>query len=247
MTMPTRRATLAGLGLLLAAACSSRPSLPVSGPVSATFEPETFQAWTSEAPRYRLFPGDEVDVTVHTAPELSGTVRIGPDGRVNLPLAGAVMVTEQTAPEAARRIADRYAQVLRDPIVEVRPITFGTQQILVGGEVRTPGIYEMPSPRIGVLEAVTLAGGVSNRARSRQLVVLRRSETGGVMMRTVDLRAAQSGMAADTIPLARHDIVFAPRNTIAEVNDFVELYVRNIIPIDNAFAYALADRLFNDN
>lgn len=243
MTLPTRRATLAGLGLLLTAACTSRPSAPVAG----AFEPEAFHTWDAQAPSYRLFPGDEVDVTVHTASELSGTVRVAPDGRVNLPLAGAVMVAQQTAPEAARLIAERYAQVLRDPIVEVRPITFGTQQILVGGEVRTPGIYEMPSPRIGVLEAVTLAGGVNNRARSRQLVVLRRSENGGVMMRTVDLRAAQSGLAADMIPLARHDIVFAPRNTIAEVNDFVELYVRNIIPIDNAFAYALADRVFNSN
>ncbi|MBL4539701.1 MAG: hypothetical protein JKP96_13615 [Oceanicaulis sp.] len=54
-------------------------------------------------------------------------------------------------------------------------------------------------------------------------------------------------MGSDTIPLARHDIVFAPRTAIAEINDFTELYIRNILPLDNAFAYALADQVFNSN
>lgn len=242
MSFTTRRTIVMGLGTLLAAGCASRGG---TSPSTAQFEPSRFQPWSSAAPAYRLFPGDEIDVTVHTAPELSGTVTLAPDGRVNLPLAGAIMIASQTAPEAARAIADRYASVLRDPIVEVRPASFGSQRILVGGEVRNPGIYDMPSARIGVLEAVTLAGGATNRARLRQVAVLRRADNGGVMMRTVDLRAAQAGRLADTVPLARHDIVFAPRSTIAEVNDFVELYVRNILPIDSAFAFALADSAFN--
>ena len=94
------------------------------------------------------------------------------------------------------------------------------------GEVRSPGVYEMISARMGVLEALTLAGGANNRARLRQVVVLRRAENGGVMMRTVNVRDAQQGAPADTIPLARHDIVFAPRTAIAEINDFTELYIR---------------------
>lgn len=243
MNLPTRRSVLSGLGVLMLGACAGSPrQTPQAG-----FEPNRFQSWDETAPAYRLFPGDEVEVVVHTAEELNRTLPVGPDGRVSLPLAGSVMVAQMTGPEAARAIADRYVRVLRDPIVEVRPVSYGAQQILVGGEVRSPGVYEMISARMGVLEALTLAGGANNRARLRQVVVLRRAENGGVMMRTVNVRDAQQGAPADTIPLARHDIVFAPRTAIAEINDFTELYIRNILPLDNAFAYALADQVFNSN
>jgi protein involved in polysaccharide export with SLBB domain len=209
--------------------------------------PQRFEPWSDSAPAYRLYPGDIVDVTVHTASELSGEYPVGPDGRVNLPLAGAIAVAGQSAPEAARLFASRYASVLRDPIIEVRAASFGSQRILVGGEVNEPGLQDLPSTRIGVLEAVMLAGGPTIRARRGSVVVLRRAENGGVMMREVDLSRALDGRAgADTIPLTRHDIVFVPRSGIAEVNDFIELYVRNIIPIDQAFAFALADSVLNN-
>ncbi|WP_292982085.1 MULTISPECIES: polysaccharide biosynthesis/export family protein [unclassified Oceanicaulis] len=243
MAAPTRRSVLSALGVLALGACASTPQQGAGN----SFEPSRFQTWSEGDPAYRLFPGDEVEVTVHTADELNRTLAVGPDGRVSLPLAGSVMVAQMTGPQAARAIADRYARVLLDPIVEVRPVTYGAQQILVGGEVRSPGVYEMISPRMGVMEALTLAGGANNRARLRQVVVLRRAEDGGVMMRTVDIRNAQRGAPTDIIPLARHDIVFAPRTTIAEINDFTELYIRNILPLDNAFAYALADQVFNSN
>ncbi|KAA5805485.1 polysaccharide export protein [Alkalicaulis satelles] len=228
---------LAGLG-----ACASQPR--AADP--AGFDPSRFSPWTHEAPPYRVYPGDTLAVTVHTAQELSGDYEIGPDGRANLPLAGAVMLAGKTAPEAARAIAERYARTLRDPIVEARASGFGSQRILVGGEVSSPGLYDLPHHRIAVMEALMLAGGPSIRARRSQIAVLRRDEAGGLMMRTVDITRAERGGPADNVPLSRFDIVFAPRRGIAEVNDFIELYVRNILPIDSAFAFALANAAFSD-
>jgi polysaccharide biosynthesis/export protein PslD len=243
MTDVSRRGALTGaLALLTLSACASQ-----SRPQNASgFEPARFEPWEAGSSPYRVFPGDTVTVTIHTAQELSGEYLIGPDGRANLPLAGAVMVAGSTAPEAANLIAQRYVRTLRDPIVEVRPTAFGSQRILVGGEVASPGLFDLPSQRIGVLEATVLAGGLTIRARRSEIVVLRRAANGGLMMRTVNLSRAQRGEPADTVPLSRFDIVFAPRRGIAEVNDFIELYVRNILPIDSAFAFALTNSLFND-
>ena len=246
MKAPTRRTALFALPALALAGVNVSACASSAGRAAAEFTPDRFQAWDEGAPAYRVHPGDTLDVTVHTASELSGEYPIGPDGRINLPLAGAVMVADKTAPQAASALAQRYSSVLRDPIVEVRPATFGSQQILVGGEVGDPGVYEMPSARIGVLEAVMLAGGPTIRANRGGVAVLRRAADGGVMLRQVDLSDALRGGAGDNVPLGRHDIVFVPRSSIAEVNDFIELYVRNIIPIDNAFAFALADSVFND-
>ncbi len=213
----------------------------------SNFEPSGFQPWSDSAPAYRLYPGDTVDVTVHTATELSGQYPVGPDGRVNLPLAGSIAVAGQTPSEAARTFATRYASVLRDPIIEARVADFGSQRIIVGGEVNDPGMLDLPSTRVGVMEAVLMAGGPTIRARRGTVVVLRRADNGGIMMREVSLSQTLRGRdGADMVPLTRHDIVFVPRSGIAEVNDFIELYVRNIIPVDQAFAFALADSVLNN-
>lgn len=246
MTKMDRRSALRlmGAGLIAPAVmgCGGR-----SRTVPVEFAPSRFQAWDNDAPSYRLFPGDEVEVRVYTAEELTTTVPVAPDGRINLNMAGSLMVAELSAREAANTIARQYARVLRDPIVEVRPVSFGSQRILVGGEVTNPGLFEMPSARIGVLEAVMLAGGATPRARRSKIAVLRRAANGGVMLREVDLTRALEGKAGDLTPLARHDIVYVPRTTIAEVNDFIDQYISGILPLDTAFAYALADAAFNNN
>lgn len=237
---PARFALAAAL-IALTACASTAPER------TGGFESARFQPWNEEASGYRLYPGDEIAVTVYTAEELSGTYAVGPDGRANLPMIGGVMVSSRSEPEAARVIAQRYAGVLRDPIVEVRATGFASQTILVGGEVGEPGLYDLADARTGALEAVLLAGGFRNTARRSEVVILRRGENGRPMLRTVDLRAALSGEPADMVPLSRHDIVFVPRSTIAEINLFVEQYVTNIVPFNEAFGYALADAAIDNN
>lgn len=207
-----------------------------------------FAAWRDTDPAYRFFPGDSIEVIVHSAPELTRTVEIGPDGRIVLPLLGNVMVASQTDAEIASAVADAYAQsVLVSPIVEVRRATLGPQNIIVGGEVNAPGLVEMSGP-IGALEAVMLAGGFQNSAARGEVVVLRREPGGRLMMRTVNLRQALDGRAgADSTQLRRHDIVFVPRSTVAEVTNFMEQYVYGILPLDQAFSYAIADVITDNN
>ncbi|WP_339738799.1 polysaccharide biosynthesis/export family protein [uncultured Maricaulis sp.] len=237
------------LGLCLAAsfglgACAS--SSPAPEAEAAQWGGQHFLAWQDTDPEYRFFPGDSVDVTVHSAPELSSTAEIGPDGRINLPLLANVMVANKTDYEIASVIADAYARnVLVSPIVEVRRATLGPQNIIVGGEVNSPGLIALPSP-IGALEAVMLAGGFRDTA-SRQVAILRRGAGGGLMLRTVNLRDALRGRdGADALQLRRNDIVFVPRTTVAEINVFIEQYVNSILPLDQAMSYAIANAINNN-
>jgi len=203
-----------------------------------------FAAWRDTDPAYRFYPGDSLEVVVHSAPELTRTVEIGPDGRVVLPLLGNLMVASKTDAEIANIIADAYAQsVLVSPIIEVRRAALGPQNIIVGGEVNSPGLVEMTGP-IGALEAVMLAGGFQNTAARGDVVVLRREPGGRLMMRVVNLHdALRARSGADQVQLRRHDIVFVPRSTVAEINVFVEQYVAGILPLDQAFSYAIADAI----
>lgn len=219
---------------------------PTGTTAPTSWDSVQFVEWRNADPAFRLFPGDTIDVTVHTASELDRTVVVGPDGRVNLPLAGRVMIAGRTDAEAASAIADAYTSMLRDPIVEVTASGFAPQNIIVGGQVASPGMFEMPS-RIGALEAIMLAGGFRDSAARGDVVVLRRAPGGdGLMMRTVNLRRALRGDGqADPFPLQRYDIVFVPRSTISEVTLFVEQYVYGILPLDQAFSFAIADAINN--
>lgn len=242
------RASRFGLAIAVSiglAACASSGSLaPHTDPAWSGGQ---FAAWQDTDPAYRFFPGDSIDVVVHSASELNRTVAIGPDGRVPLPLIGNVMVANRTDFEIANVIADAYAQnVLVNPIVEVRRASLGPQNIIVGGEVNTPGLVEMTGP-VGALEAVMLAGGFRNTAARGDVVVLRRQPGGTLMMRTVNLHDALEGRpGADRVQLRRHDIIFVPRSTVAEINVFVEQYVSGILPLDQAFSYAIADAITNN-
>lgn len=236
--------TLLILGCLALSACGTRQ--PDHFATTASWDAVAYQDWRDEDPGFLLAPGDSIDVTVHTAPELNRTATIGPDGRVNLPLAGPVMVAGRTDSEAASAVADAYTAMLRDPIVEVNVDAYGPQNILVGGQVANPGLFAMPS-RMGALEAVMLAGGFRDDAARGEVVILRRARNGGTMMRVVNLRAALRGDAAgDPFPLQRHDIVFVPRTTISEVTLWVEQYVYGILPLDQAFSYAIANAINNN-
>ncbi|MED5549510.1 MAG: polysaccharide biosynthesis/export family protein [Pseudomonadota bacterium] len=217
-----------------------------TAPAAAWGEPR-FAAWQETDPAYRFYPGDSFEVIVHSAPELSRTVEIGPDGRVALPLISDLMVAGRTDREIGDTIARAYAQnVLVNPMVEVRRAGLGPQNIIVGGEVNAPGLVEMTGP-IGALEAVMLAGGFQNTAARGDVVVLRRAPGGDMMMRTVNLHdALRARQGADNIQIRRHDIIFVPRSTVAEVNLFVEQYVMGIVPLDQAMSFAIADAISGD-
>ena len=67
-------------------------------------------------------PGDQFDVIVQSAPELSGTVTIAPDGHVYVPLAGPVVAAGRTLEAIQRDISIAFEKELKDPRLVVIPI-----------------------------------------------------------------------------------------------------------------------------
>jgi polysaccharide export outer membrane protein len=195
-------------------------------------------SYSDETPAYRFFPGDEVEITVFSAPELSRTAQIGPDGRVALPLVGAVRAADLTAEELHDMLVAAYATHLRMPELTVTPRSYASRQVFVGGEVARPGIYEMPA-NIDAFQAVALAGGFLASAHRRDVLVLSRA-SGETTVTQVDLsmRALRDGLP-QAAPLQRYDVVYVPRSRIAQVNLFMQQYVRDALPVQFSFYYDL--------
>jgi protein involved in polysaccharide export with SLBB domain len=230
---PTRRLLLvAGLALGAFSAANAATRAPA-------FADIPYADWSDAEPPYRLYPGDEVEVTVLSAPELTKTVTVQPDGRIALPLISPVMVTDRTIDEVQRAVAQAYSSQLLRPDVNVSPKA-APLKVFVGGEVGNPGVYDMVGDS-DALRAIVQAGGFKPSADAAQVIILRRGYDGRGMVRQINLARGLGTGAADLAPLRRFDVVFVPRSGIAKINLAVQQYIRDLSPMSLGFSYAIGD------
>ena len=199
--------------------------------------PGMFQQWVNWEPEYTLVAGDQLDIVVSSAPELSRTLTVGPDGRVVMPMTRPIMAAGRTFQHVQHKLMAELGKQLRDPTIAVTPRAYAPEQIYVGGQVGQPGTYTLPR-RIGALEGILMAGGMRPTARSREVAILRRAPNGGMMMRSVNIRGGLLNIREynDNIQLRRGDIIFVPQSTIGEIGTFMENF-RRTFPVDFNLSY----------
>ncbi|WP_454760662.1 polysaccharide biosynthesis/export family protein [Caulobacter segnis] len=249
--MQRRTHLMTALAVILVAggvsACGHIDAEPITpGPrPSANFSNIGYADWSEEEPSYRFYPGDEVEVTVPSAPELSKTTIVQPDGRISLPLAQPVMAADRTIDELQGSISQAYAGTLLRPQVQVAVKSTQPLKVFVGGEVKNPGVFDMAGDS-DALRAVIQAGGFTNGAKRNQVVIIRRGTDGRAMMRTADLLAGITRPGGtDLVPLRRFDVVYVPRSGVSEAGLFMQQYFRDLLPI--SFSYAINGNINGGN
>lgn len=161
------------LALVLAGAgCSTPPLLEGTAAVSTLgteLDPSAFA----------LGPNDLLDVSVYGHPELStprlgnqtGT-RIGPDGKLSLPLVGAVEVGGLTLDGAREAVTEAFRPYVNDPKVDLSVIEWSARRFYVYGEVRQPGAFVMDRP-LTVYQGLSMGGGFLPHADRSEIALLR--------------------------------------------------------------------------
>lgn len=190
------------------------------------------------AGEYRLQPGDELDIRFYYNPELNSSVLIRPDGRISLPLANEIQAAGQTPQELTQRLRTSYEQELRRPELTVIVRSFNSQKVFVGGEVASPGVIQALGP-LTVLQSVTQAGGFKETARVNEVLIIRRDPSvPDPIVIPVDIAAVVDGSRTNQdIALMPFDIVYVPKSEIANVNKFVDQYIRQNIPFGFGLTY----------
>ncbi len=224
------RSLLLAIGLLCAALLAFLPGCSaVKNPTAiADLNPGLLNG-----PRdYRLAPGDEIEIAFFHTPELNTTVVVRPDGKIGLPLAQGVEAAGRTPEELSKEIRRLYAVELIDPDVAVIVRSFTAYQIHVGGEVKEPGMFQLTG-ELRVLEAIIQAGGQLTRGRMSEVLVIRRLPLGGHVVIPVDLVKVMNGVdPGQNLALLPYDAVLVPPTAIANVNTWVDHYIRQNLPID---------------
>ncbi len=212
---------------------------PVPKP-SPNFPQQAFPSWNAKDPEYRFGPGDKLKMDIRTAPELSGELTVAPDGRVALPTMGSVMAAGMSVKELTAQLEDIYGNELLNPELVVTPTDFGSQKIFVGGEVKSPGVFELPG-EIDPLQAVMMAGGATEDGRATHVIVMRRAPGGKLLTRVVDVKNGLAKQALyDVGPLRRFDVIYVTRKAISDENLFVRQFIRGSLPVEFSLFYDVA-------
>ena len=128
-----------------------------------------------QVPDYTMNAGDTLDVSVWKEEDLTKKdVIVRPDGKFSFPLAGQVVARGRTVAEIEADITARLKRYVAEPVVSVAVKNLDGCRIYVIGQVTKAGSFVM-NPRINVLQALSLAGGMTPFAAVNDIMVLRGS------------------------------------------------------------------------
>ena len=173
--------------------------------------------------RYRLQPGDVLEVQFRYSPEFNQTVTVQPDGYISLEISGDIKVAGMTVEQTRNAILSRAAKRLRDPMASVILKEFQRPYFVVAGEVAQPGKIEMRE-RVTAIQAIMLAGGMKESARSSQVVVFRRINSDTAEVKLLNLKnIRRTSDLENDLTLQAGDMVFVPRDKISKIERFMKL------------------------
>jgi polysaccharide biosynthesis/export protein len=173
--------------------------------------------------RYRLQPGDVLEVQFRYSPEFNQTVSVQPDGYISLEIGGDLKVAGLTVEQTREAILKKASTRLQDPVATIVLKEFQKPYFVVSGEVNTPGKIEMRE-RVTALQAIMLAGGMKEGANSGQVVVFRRINSDTAEVKLLNLKSIRrTADLENDLTLQAGDMVFVPRDKISKIERFMRL------------------------
>lgn len=168
-----------------------------------------FGADTSPADAYKLQPGDVLQVVVWKETDLQTEVLVRPDGGISFPLAGDMQAAGHTTAELRTELENRVRTLVPGAVVTVSVKAANGNRVFVIGKVNRPGDFALNRP-IDVMQAISLAGGVTPFASADQISVLHRDGLHQTSVRFRYSEVAKGRNLQQNILLQSGDTVVVP-------------------------------------
>lgn len=169
---------------------------------------------------YIIGAGDLLHIAVWENPDLTQEVIVRPDGKISFPLINEVQAAGITISELDNALTKRLKEYVKYPDVSVSLKEIYGEKVIVLGEVRSAGVYKLET-RKTVSEAIALAGGYTNDAVLRSVIVIRGGLKNPHAKRVNIARALQKGKFEEDIQVQAQDIIYVPKKFIADVNYYL--------------------------
>ena len=193
-------ACLAFIGALIAAIALGDIAHAANPPANSS---------TSGGGDYQIGPEDILDISVWREKDLQREVLVRPDGWLTFPLVGNVEAAGKTAQQLENEIRQRLRKFISDPVVTVTVKKIQGLKVFVMGRVGKPGEY-MVGRYVDVLQALTLAGGLTPFAKEDKIKVLRK-QGGKEIVIPFDYSEVKKGQRLEqNITLRSGDVIVVP-------------------------------------
>ena len=126
---------------------------------------------------YVIGPSNVLAINVWKDTELTRVVPVRPDGKISLPLIGELEVSGLTAVKVQRLVTQKLKEYISDPQVTVIVQEVKSRTYIIVGKIAKPGSYQLEKPTT-VLEAIAIAGGFMDFAKTNKVYIIRRREDG---------------------------------------------------------------------
>ena len=131
--------------------------------------------------------------------------QVAANGTVNLPILGEIFLAGLNLEQARDSLKARAEVYLKEPTVQVKLLNY---KINIAGEVKLPGIYYNYEGSLNIVEALSLAGGITNYANLRNVKVVRQFEN---QNKTIDVDLTNKSMYdSEVYFLYPNDMVYVP-------------------------------------
>lgn len=165
---------------------------------------------------YALTERDLVTLRVLNEAEATSEQRIDGTGRIRVPYLGPMRIVGMTVREAEEAIEEAYIQgeIYIRPQVMIRVAEYSIKEASILGQVNRPGTVTFPIEANGldIRDAVSQAGGFTNIARSREVLVTRMERQREVVHKVnVDRMLSNRKEDRETVFMVLPgDVVFVP-------------------------------------
>jgi len=160
-------------------------------------------------PGYLIGPEDALEIAVWRDDTLKATALVRPDGGVSFPLAGDLIVAGMTASQVRDELVKRLEKFVPEPVVTVSVVRVASYRIYVLGRVNKPGDFQV-GRNLNVLQALTLAGGMTPFASEDEIRIIRNIGGGTVSIPFQYSRIRKGVDLSQNITLRSGDVLLVP-------------------------------------
>lgn len=154
-----------------------------------------------------IHPGDQLSVQVYGDQTLTQTVTVLNDGTIAYPLIGQVPVAGKTPEQAAATLKQRLTRFVKHPVVTVAISQLAQPNVMVLGDVKTPGKYQLRSDA-RLSDAIAAAGGLVSQ--DGQYPMARISAPNGGVTQVSLQKLLRGGDTSADERLGEGDVVYVP-------------------------------------
>jgi polysaccharide export outer membrane protein len=171
---------------------------------------------------YIMEVGDELTIQVWGFDDLKRTsVYVDSSGEITYPMAGRIKIAGQTLAKAEGMLAARLKKYIVDPQVDIIVSTSTRMQILVTGEVISPGVVSFRRP-LTIPEAVTKAGWYNRDANQSKVLLIRRANNKHYVFAVDTGDMYQDASKIQQFYLQAGDVVYVPTHGIVKLERFLQ-------------------------